>query len=169
MANGYNDVHLVIEDLRNDFIFGRLNSDGIREFLSLKRIAEIYKVSYPYLRQEYSVPEDWISQRKEQRKQFVQDKANAKAEHQLEKSLSIDEDYENIFKVTRNQAFEEMKSKKGNLRSIDYFHYSNTFATCYEGEKYANGESLEKQDNNSGWDALEKSLRKHEEQKKEKE
>jgi hypothetical protein len=158
MTNNYNDVDGVIDDIRNDFLFGSIGKEGVKEFLSVSKLADKYNVSCNTLRQKYSTPERWNDERKNVKSKIDEKVKDKKSEHEAEKIVQIDSKYESYFSKIAKETMNNMKSKKGNLRSSDMLNYANTLITCYEGEKVAHGESLD-QNNTSGWDALEEAFK----------
>ncbi|MEA4957556.1 hypothetical protein SDC9_30511 [bioreactor metagenome] len=156
--NGYENVDSVIDDIRQEFLFGTVDDSDNKQFLTVTQLAEKYNVSYNTLRQKYSAPEKWREEREDIRKK-IQEKVNdKKTDHEAEKIVQIDSAYENAFSKLRELTVKSIDSKVAiKVQSYELINFANTLITCYEGEKVAHGESLD-QDNNSGWDALEKAF-----------
>lgn len=156
--NGYENVDSVIDDIRQEFLFGTVDDNDNKQFLTVTQLAEKYNVSYNTLRQKYSAPEKWREEREDIRKK-IQEKVNdKKTDHEAEKIVQIDSAYENAFSKLRELTVKSIDSKVAiKVQSYELINFANTLITCYEGEKVAHGESLD-QDNSSGWDALEKAF-----------
>lgn len=156
--NGYENVDSVIDDIRHEFLFGTVDDSDNKQFLTVTQLAEKYNVSYNTLRQKYSAPEKWREEREDIRKK-IQEKVNdKKTDHEAEKIVQIDSEYENAFSKLRKLTVKSIDSKIANkVQSYELINFANTLITCYEGEKVAHGESLD-QDNSNGWDVLEKAF-----------
>ena len=156
--NGYKNVDSVIDDIRQEFLFGTFDDEGVKQFLTVTQLAENYNVSYNTLRQKYSAPEKWREEREDLKKK-IKDKVNdKKTDHEAEKIVQIDSVYENAFSKLRKLTVRSIDSKIAEkVQSYELINFANTLITCYEGEKVAHGESLD-QNNSSGWDALDKAF-----------
>lgn len=153
----YVAIESVVHGMKHEYLFGSIDSEGKKVFLSLKKLSEKYNVSYNTLRKSYSTPQKWS-----QEKENVQDKISKKAietstQYEAEKVVLLDTKYESYFSELAKETIGDLRKKKesGKLRSIDFLNYANTLINCYEGEKVAHGESLE-QNTSNGWDDFEK-------------
>lgn len=153
--NSYNDVSALVKDIKKEFLFGSIDDEGNKKFLSVLALAEKYNVSYSTLRQNYSSPEKWNDERKDVQKKISKKIQDKKTEHEAEKSIQIDKEYENAFAKLRKKTVKAIDNKK-NPRSIDCLNWANALIACYEGEKIANGESM--QETSNGLDDFVKSL-----------
>lgn len=164
--NGYENVDSVIDDIRQEFLFGTVDDSDNKQFLTVTQLAEKYNVSYNTLRQKYSAPEKWREEREDIRKK-IQEKVNdKKTDHEAEKIVQIDSAYENAFSKLRELTVKSIDSKVAiKVQSYELINFANTLITCYEGEKVAHGESLEN-NTNDGWDALANAIKEPPDQEK---
>lgn len=159
---GYVDIKTVIHEIRQDYLFGFIDEEGKKVFLSLKKLAEKYNVSPNTLQKTYSTPEKWGEERSNIQEKIKKKVENKKTELEAEKIVKLDTKYESYFSELAKETINNMrnKKKKGHLKAIDMKNYSEALLNCYEGEKVAHDESLENSDNSSnGWDALAKAIK----------
>lgn len=166
--SSYVPIDTVIHEIKQDYLFGCVNSEGNKEFLSLIKLAEKYNVSYNTLKKKYSTPEKWGQEKKNVKCKIQEKVENKKTEIEAEKIVQLDSKYENYFSKIAKKTMRNMQklASQGRLRSSDMLNYSNTLLNCYEGEKVAHGESLDNKDTGNGWDVLANAFKKSSKEQK---
>jgi hypothetical protein len=100
-SNNYVDISTVVAKIKKDFLYGSIDEDGNKVFLTLKILADNYNVSYNTLIKNYSTPEKWGAEKKDVRLKIDQKIKEKKSEREAEKIVQIDSEYESAFSKLR--------------------------------------------------------------------